>query len=123
MIHPSSTQNPDSDIHYTQANLESLAQHICITERNSVDAERESVKVKLLEYFDRELTVKPPNTFDAIITDVKNHGLFIELIDSQAFGMVHISKLGDDNYYLSSNEQNLIGSIDQRRHHYTLLQL
>ncbi len=98
-----------ADIHYTQANLESLAQHICITERNSVDAERESVKVKLLEYFDRELTIKPPNIFDAIITDVKNHGLFIELIDSQAFGMVHISKLGDDNYYLSSNEQNLIG--------------
>jgi len=98
-----------ADIHYSQANLESLAQHICITERNSVDAERESVKVKLLEYFDRELTIKPPNIFDAIITDVKNHGLFIELIDSQAFGMVHISKLGDDNYYLSSNEQNLIG--------------
>ena len=104
---PSAIENVD--IKYTQANLESLAQHLCITERNSVDAERESIKVKLLEYFEKELTIKPPNTFDAIITDVKSHGLFIELIDSQAFGMVHISKLGDDNFYLSSNEQNLVG--------------
>lgn len=97
------------DMIYKQATLDSIAQHLSITERNSVDAERESVKVKLLEYFEKELKKDPPNLFDAIITDVKRHGLFIELIESQAFGMVHTSKLGDDLYYLSSNEQDLIG--------------
>ena len=49
------------------------------------------------------------NDFDAIITDVKKHGLFIELVDSQAFGFVHISNLGKDMYFLSSNEQNIVG--------------
>ena len=97
------------DITYNQSTLQSIAQHLSITERNSVDAERESVKVKLLEYFEKELKINPPNLFDAIITDVKKHGLFIELIESQAFGMVHTSNLGNDHYYLSSNEQDLIG--------------
>ncbi|MDG1701289.1 MAG: RNB domain-containing ribonuclease [Opitutae bacterium] len=97
------------EIRYNQSTLESITQHLNITERNSVDAERESTKVKLLEYFEQELKIKPPNDFDAIITDVKKHGLFIELTDSQAFGFVHISKLGKDMYFISSNEQNIVG--------------
>lgn len=97
------------EIRYNQSTLESITQHLNITERSSVDAERESTKVKLLEYFEQELKVKPPNDFDAIITDVKKHGLFIELTDSQAFGFVHISNLGKDMYFISSNEQNIVG--------------
>ena len=97
------------DIKYSQSTLESITQHLNITERNSVDAERESTKVKLLEYFEQELKISPPNDFDAIITDVKKHGLFIELVDSQAFGFVHISNLGKDMFFISSNEQNIVG--------------
>ena len=97
------------DIRYGQSTLESITQHLNVTERNSVDAERESTKVKLLEYFEQELKINPPNDFDAIITDVKKHGLFIELVESQAFGFVHISNLGKDMYFLSSNEQNIVG--------------
>ena len=80
---------PKPDISYKQSTLQSIAQHLSITERNSVDAERESVKVKLLEYFEKELNKNPPTLLEAIITDVKRHGLFIELLESQAFGMVH----------------------------------
>ena len=40
----SAPENPD--IRYTQGKLESLGDHLCVTERNSVDAERESVKTK-----------------------------------------------------------------------------
>ena len=32
-----------------------MSEHLCLTERTSVDAERESIKTKLLEYFEREL--------------------------------------------------------------------
>ena len=66
------------DIKYNQSTLESISQHLNITERNSVDAERESTKVKLLEYFEKELTLITPKLFDAVITDLKNHGLLIE---------------------------------------------
>ena len=95
---------------YTQAKLESIGEHLSITERNSTDAERESVKVKLLEFFDREMRNSGKKTvFDAVITDVKNHGLFIELSASLAFGLVHISTLRDDHYLLSHDGTQLRG--------------
>lgn len=108
----SALDNPE--IRYTQGKLESLGDHISITERNSVDAERESVKTKLLEFYDRELQKEKKQHFKAIITDVKNHGLFVELTDSLAFGMVHISTLDDDFYHPNAEGTALIGRRKQR---------
>lgn len=108
----SALENPD--VRYTQGKLESLADHICITERNSVDAERESVKTKLLEFYDRELQKEAKQHFKAIITDVKNHGLFVELTDSLAFGMVHISTLDDDFYHPNAEGTALVGRRKKR---------
>jgi len=102
------------DIRYNQGKLESLGEHISITERNSVDAERESVKTKLLEFYDRELQKKEKQHFKAIITDVKNHGLFVELTDTLAFGMVHISTLDDDFYHPNNEGTALIGRRKKR---------
>ncbi|MFP4259955.1 MAG: ribonuclease R family protein [Opitutales bacterium] len=101
---------PDQpDVRYSQSKLESLGDHLCVTERNSVDAERESVKTKLLEFYERQLARDEKQHFKAVITDVKNHGLFIELTDSLAFGMVHISTLDDDFYHPNSEGTALIG--------------
>jgi len=76
-------------------------EHISITERNSAEAERDSVKVKLLELFERELERKEKRPFEAIITEVKPHGLMVELTASQAYGLVHMSTLTDDYYRLN----------------------
>jgi len=102
---------PDNlGIVYTQAKLESIGEHLSITERNSTDAERESVKVKLLEFFEREIKRPGKKTvFEAVITDIKNHGMFIELSQSLAFGLVHISTLRDDHYLLSPDGTKLRG--------------
>ena len=105
----------EPDIRYTQGKLLSLGDHLSVAERNSVDAERDSVKTKLLEFYERELKKPEKKSFKAIITDVKNHGLFIELTDSLAFGMVHISQLDDDFYHASNDGTSLIG----RRTHKT----
>ena len=105
----------EPDIRYTQGKLLSLGDHLSVAERNSVDAERDSVKTKLLEFYERELKKPEKESFKAIITDVKNHGLFIELTDSLAFGMVHISQLDDDFYHASDDGTSLIG----RRTHKT----
>ena len=104
----------DPDVRYQQGALESLGDHISVTERNSVDAERESVKTKLLEFYDRELQKDEKQHFKAIITDVKNHGLFVELTDTLAFGMVHISTLDDDFYHPNSEGTALIGRRKKR---------
>ena len=104
----------EPEIRYNQGKLESLGDHISVTERNSVDAERESIKTKLLEFYDRELQKEQKQHFKAIITDVKNHGLFVELTDTLAFGMVHISTLDDDFYHPNPEGTALIGRRKKR---------
>ncbi|MEM8868230.1 MAG: RNB domain-containing ribonuclease [Verrucomicrobiota bacterium] len=99
----------EPDIRYPQAKLEALGDHLCITERNSVDAERDSVKTKLLEFYERELKKEKKQAFRAVISDVKNHGLFVEIADTQAYGLIHISTLDDDFYHLSADEQSIVG--------------
>lgn len=100
---------------YSQGQLQHLAQHISITEQNSTEAERESSKIKLLEFFERELAQPKKSTFTAIITDVRNFGLFIELTESMAFGLLPFSLLKDDIYYLNTENTKAIG----RRHRKT----
>lgn len=100
---------PNPEVRYTTNKLESVGEHLSITERNSVDAERESIKTKLLEFYERQLEKDDKQHFKAVVTDVKNHGLFIELTDSLAFGMIHISTLDDDFYHLNSDGTALFG--------------
>jgi ribonuclease R len=94
---------------YPQNKLDSMSEHLCLTERTSVDAERESIKTKLLEYFERELAENNPPKHSAMITDVKRHGLFIELCESQAFGFLPTSGLPKDHYYVSRDGRALKG--------------
>jgi len=97
------------------ARMESLASHLSLTEQNSMEAERDSQKVKLLEFFDREVAKKKKTVFAAIITDVRNHGLFVELPDAMTFGLVHLSTLRDDLYLLNNAGTALIGRRSKRR--------
>jgi ribonuclease R len=75
----------------TLGQMESIGEHLSLTEVNSAEAERESVKIKLLEFFERELTRKPKTKFDAVITDVRGNGLFVELTESMTFGYISIN--------------------------------
>ncbi|MDR0535435.1 MAG: RNB domain-containing ribonuclease [Puniceicoccales bacterium] len=100
------------------SDLATLAAHLSRTERTSADAERETVKIKLLELFERELA-KPPGqrpAHDAIIVEVRNHGLYVELTDSQAYGLVHISTLTDDLYHINGDATALVGRKTRRTH-------
>lgn len=78
--------------------LAAAALHISQTERNSADAEKDSVQRKKLEYFDAQLKLRHRDSFRANVIDVRSHGLVIELPDVLFTGMVHVSKLADDFY-------------------------
>ncbi len=106
---------PRASMKYTKGDLDALADHISQTEQNSTEAERESVKIKLLEFYERELERKDKTAFPAIITDVKNHGLFIELTDSMAFGFVHVSTL-DDLYQVTEDGTAIRGRRRGKRY-------
>jgi ribonuclease R len=73
--------------------LEMTAKHISSTERNSVDAERESIKDKLLLYYKKDIGKRPPVLHRAIITEISRRGFFIELVETLARGFVPIRTL------------------------------
>jgi ribonuclease R len=100
---------------YRIAQIDNLAEHLSLTEINSTEAERDSVKVKLMEYFERETEKKKKTVFTAIITDVRNHGFFIEVAEAGAFGMVPVSSLKDDFYVLNGAGTAFIGRKNKRK--------
>jgi ribonuclease R len=73
------------------------------------------VKVKLMEFFSRQLELSPPTRFTAVITDVRPQGLFIELTESLAFGFLPLEALRDDRYAPTPSGDALIGRRHRRR--------
>lgn len=89
--------------------LEITAKHISKTERNSVDAERESVKDKLLLYYKKDIGKRPPVLHRAIITEITRRGFFIELVETLARGFVPIRTLPRElGYRVTSNGAALV---------------
>ena len=101
---------------YNMARVGNLGEHLSLTEVNSADAERESVKIKLLEFFEREVDKKPKTKFAAVITDVRANGFFLELVDSMTFGFVSANSLPDDHYAPNNAGTMLVGRKSKRRY-------
>jgi ribonuclease R len=93
----------------------SIAEHISTTERIAADAEIESVRMKKLEFFQRQLDEHNPQIFRAAIVDVRNYGLAVELPDALITGLVHVSSLADDFYVFEPARRQLIGRRSRKR--------
>ena len=68
--------------------LEEVAQHISATERNSGEAENATKRMKMMEYLFDIAQQEGKRTFNALITDVRRMGLFVEITDMQVKGVV-----------------------------------
>lgn len=99
---------------YTASKAQEMGEHLSLTEINSAEAERESVKIKLLEFFERELLKKTPTKFEAVITDIRPNGFFIELTESMTFGFVPAAALHDDYYQISNDGSAMVGQKTKR---------
>jgi ribonuclease R len=95
--------------------LSSTAEHISTTERNAADAEQDAVKMKKLEFFEAQVRAQRPQVFDAVVIDVRNYGLLIELPEVLLTGLVHVSTLTDDFYAFSATQRQFIGRQTRRR--------
>jgi len=95
--------------------IAAIAEHISITERVAAEAEIDSVKMKKLEFFQRQLDARDPQIFRAAVLDVKNYGLLVELPDVLLTGLVHVSSLKDDFYIFNAAQRRLIGRQSRRR--------
>src|SRR5438876_3017293 len=95
--------------------IASIAEHISTTERIAADAEIEAVRMKKLEFFQRQLDQRNPQVFRAAIVDVRNYGLVVELPDALVTGLVHVSALTDDFYLFDPTHRRLIGRRSRKR--------
>jgi ribonuclease R len=95
--------------------LTQLAEHISTTERVAADAENESVKMKKMEFLQAQLGAREPQPFRALVIDVRNYGLLIELPDVLLSGMIHVSSLTDDFYTFDGVGRRLVGRQSKRR--------
>lgn len=89
-----------------------LAEHCTKTERRAEAAERELVKIKLLTYLETRIG----EAFQAIIIGVEDFGLFCRIVNLPVDGLIHITSLADDYYYLESETHTLIGRRSGRRY-------
>ena len=100
--------------HFSTGDLASAAEHISLTERTAADAEKESVKLKKLEFFQNQLNAKKPQKFAVNIVDVRSYGLLVELRDYLLTGLVHVSALADDFYTFDPVRLRFVGRKKRR---------
>ncbi|NOX17856.1 MAG: ribonuclease R [Chlorobi bacterium] len=91
-------------------------ENICIQssnrERAAVDAEREMIKIKQIQF----LNDKIGEEYQGIISGVTNFGLFIKLNHTLAEGLVHIKDLDDDYYVFDEKNYTLRGKSKGKKY-------
>lgn len=85
--------------------FDSLALHSSEREVAASDAERDSVKMKQVEY----LAGRIGEEFDAVISGVTDRGLYVELNETHADGMVPVRNVGDDFFEYDEKHYRLVG--------------
>ena len=89
--------------------LSRLALHLSTTERSAAEAEQESVKLKKLEYFDRQAHATKRTSFAALIQEVRSSGLLVQLPEFVVQGMVPLSALEGDLFVFHPQRLELHG--------------
>ena len=90
--------------------LQRVANQCSDQERISAKAESSVVTLKKLRLLQSMHTQDPYKEYPAIITRVKNFGIYFEIIDLLLEGFLHISELGDDYFVYEEEHMHLRGT-------------
>ncbi len=74
-------------------------------EVSAAEAERESIKLKQVEYMSKHIDEE----FSGIISGVTEWGMYVEDTNTKAEGLVKISSIGDDYYELNEKTYSIVG--------------
>jgi ribonuclease R len=94
MVHRLMTAYLAQDNPGSKDKYEKLCNHSSKMERLSAEAERASVKYKQVEY----MSDKTGKVFEGVISGVTEWGIYVEIVENQCEGMIHIRELADDFY-------------------------
>ena len=92
-------------------NLAEIARVSSTRERVAVDAERDSIEMKKVEFMERHVG----DEFTGTVSSVTAFGFFVLLDAYYVEGLVHISSLEDDYYQFMEEQYALIGERTRRR--------
>jgi len=76
-----------------------IAEHISETERTSASAESESRRMKMLEWLELSMEYDEPPIFEAIVTEVRSIGLFMECTDVLQKGVVRREGMPEGHWF------------------------
>jgi ribonuclease R len=90
--------------------LQQVANMCSEQERISAKAESSVVLLKKLRLLHQMHTQNPYREYEAIITRVKNFGVYFEILDLLLEGFIHISELGEDYFVFEEEKMRLRGT-------------
>ncbi|NTW52054.1 MAG: ribonuclease R [Chlorobiaceae bacterium] len=101
----------DSRIAEVGAKISSVCQISNEREKIAVEAERESVKLKQVEYMSAHLG----KVYAGIISGATEYGIYVRMVDFAIEGLVHMRNLNDDYYEYDETTYSLVGKRKKRR--------
>ncbi len=94
------------------AEFDQLALHSSEREVAASEAERDSIKMKQVEF----LAGRIGEEFAAVISGVSERGFYVELNETRADGMVRVSTLGNDYYTYDQKRYRLVGERTKKEY-------
>ncbi|MBL9113634.1 MAG: ribonuclease R [Verrucomicrobiaceae bacterium] len=96
------------------ADLQHISDHLSTTERISSDAERDSRDVKMYAWLKGQIESGNRQTYTALITDIRNFGLQIEVEPLGMSGFVPLSAMTEDFFIFDPVRCRLVGKRTRR---------
>lgn len=114
MVHRLLTRYTNGGRSANEKHYEELCEHCSEMELVAQNAERDSIKYKMVEFMAEKLG----ETYDAHISGITSYGIYAEIDENHCEGMIPMRDLGDDYYDFDERNFCLIG-----RHHHHKYQL
>ena len=109
MVHRLLTRYQDGGRSANQDHYEELCEHSSEMEQTAQNAERDSIKYKMVEFMVDKVGLE----FDAHISGVQSYGIYCEIDENHCEGLVGMHDLDGDYYEFDERNYCLVG----RRHH------
>ena len=109
MVHRLLTKYQQGGRSANQDHYEELCEHSSDMEQTAANAERDSIKYKMVEF----MADKVGQKFDAHISGVQSYGIYCEIDENHCEGLVGMHDLDGDYYEFDERNFCLVG----RRHH------
>ena len=109
LVHRLLTRYQDGGRSVNQDHYEELCEHCSQMEQTAQNAERDSIKYKMVEFMADKVGME----FDAHISGVQSYGIYCEIDENHCEGLVGMHDLDGDYYEFDERNYCLVG----RRHH------